>query len=104
MTIRGCELLFAPPTEASTVPRLSPYSFHNVSIQPVGKLLMSEIIRLPEVIKETGLSRSTIYRMIQEKVFPPQIKLVPNGRSSGWFRDEIEAWKQSRRNRDPWSV
>lgn len=63
---------------------------------------MSQIERLPQVMEETGLSRSTIYRMIQNGEFPPPIKLTPNGRASGWLRDEIEAWKESRIHRDSW--
>ena len=58
--------------------------------------------RLPQVIEETGLSRSTIYRMIQSGEFPPPIKLTPNGRASGWLQEEIENWKKSRVNRETW--
>ncbi|MCP5019075.1 MAG: AlpA family phage regulatory protein [Ketobacter sp.] len=63
---------------------------------------MTEIIRLPQLVEETGLSRSTIYRMIQNNEFPPPIKLTPNGRASGWLRNEYNAWKQSRIKREEW--
>ena len=63
---------------------------------------MANIIRLPQVMQETGLSRSTIYRLIQNQEFPPQIRLTQNGRASGWLRDEIDAWKQSRVKREAW--
>lgn len=61
---------------------------------------MSHILRLPEVIKETGLSRSTIYNLIKEGSFPPPIKL--SSRASGWLSDEIEHWKASRITRSHW--
>ena len=63
---------------------------------------MAQFVRLPQVMAEVGLSRSTIYRLIQNNEFPPQIRLTPNGRSSGWLREEIDAWKQSRVNREVW--
>lgn len=48
------------------------------------------IIRLPEVIKATGLSRSSIYKRISEGQFPKQISL--GGRASGWIEAEVEEW------------
>lgn len=48
------------------------------------------ILRLPEVMLRTGLSRSSIYARIQENAFPKQINL--GGRSSGWLESEISAW------------
>lgn len=48
------------------------------------------ILRLPEVMKRTGLSRSTIYMRIQEKTFPKQINL--SIRSTGWLESEITEW------------
>jgi prophage regulatory protein len=45
------------------------------------------MIKLPEVISVTGLSRSSIYLLIKKGNFPPQIKL--STRSSGWLWKEI---------------
>lgn len=42
----------------------------------------------------TGLSRSTIYRLIQEGQFPAPIKL--GERASGWRQSSLEAWIESR--------
>lgn len=50
------------------------------------------IIRLPEVIEITRLSRTTIYRLINEGRFPKQVKL--SVRASGWFEDEIAEWQK----------
>ena len=48
------------------------------------------ILRLPEVKQRTGLSRSSIYLRISNKVFPAPISL--GGRSVGWLEVEIEEW------------
>lgn len=48
------------------------------------------ILRLPEVIKITGLSRSSIYLMANNGEFPKQIAL--GKRSVGWVKAEIENW------------
>ncbi|WP_371762633.1 helix-turn-helix transcriptional regulator [Massilia sp.] len=52
------------------------------------------MIKLPEVISMTGLSRSSIYLLIKKGNFPPQIKL--STRSSGWLWREINSWLESR--------
>lgn len=52
------------------------------------------ILRLPEVIKITGLGRSTIYRDINLGNFPKPIKL--GEKSTGWLSSDISAWIESR--------
>jgi len=52
------------------------------------------IIRLPTVIEKIGKPRSSIYRMIQEGIFPKQIKL--GARSVGWLESEIDEWIKQR--------
>ena len=53
-----------------------------------GVLVMKQkIIKLPEVVTNTKLSRPTIYRLIKEGKFPKQIKL--SERSSGWIEQEV---------------
>ncbi len=54
----------------------------------------SGIARLPEVMKLTGLSKSTIYAMIDAGEFPMQISL--GGRAVGWLREEIWEWINKR--------
>ena len=53
----------------------------------------ASILRLPEVIKITGLSRSAIYDQIAAGRFPKQIKLT--SRSSGWVESEVSSWLDS---------
>jgi prophage regulatory protein len=52
------------------------------------------IIRLPAVIKKTGLSRSTIYGLLAKNMFPARIQLSP--RSMGFLEYEINAWLDER--------
>ena len=51
------------------------------------------LIRLKEVLRICGKSRSSVYEAIQKGQFPKPVKL--RGRSSGWIRSEIEHWVQS---------
>jgi len=51
---------------------------------------MVTIMRLPEVRRTTGLSRSTLYMRIAEGKFPRPINL--GGRAVGWLQSEVEAW------------
>jgi prophage regulatory protein len=50
----------------------------------------NNIIRLPRAIQKTGLSRSTIYALLNRGEFPQQIKLSP--RAMGFLESEIDAW------------
>jgi len=52
--------------------------------------MATTILRLPDVILRTGLSRSTIYLRIQENAFPKQISLGP--RAVGWLESEVQDW------------
>jgi prophage regulatory protein len=54
------------------------------------QFLSDRILRLPEVITKTGLSRSSIYTHVSEGIFPKQIRLGP--RSVGWSECEINEW------------
>ncbi len=54
----------------------------------------ARVWRLPEVIKQTGLSRSTIYEKIGNGEFPRQFNLGP--RSVGWLSDDVLGWIDSR--------
>ncbi len=56
--------------------------------------MASAIQRLPAVIARTGLSRSSIYKMIKEKQFPSPVLL--GERAVGWFESDIDSWLESR--------
>lgn len=51
------------------------------------------ILRLPAVLDRTGLSRSTLYRKIQEGTFPKQIAL--GVRTAGWRESAVSTWMQN---------
>jgi len=51
------------------------------------------ILRLPEVIKRTGIKRSTIYLKMQLDEFPQSISL--GARSCGWLESDIDSWISS---------
>jgi len=52
------------------------------------------ILRRPQVETRTGLSRSTIYAMMAEGVFPKPIRL--GKRAVGWPESVISEWLESR--------
>ena len=56
--------------------------------------MADSILRLPEVVKTTGLSRSTIYLHIAQKLFPKPISIGP--RAVGWLESDIQAWLEDR--------
>ncbi|WP_353954820.1 pyocin activator PrtN family protein [Pseudomonas siliginis] len=51
-------------------------------------------IRLTEVKRITGLSGSTIYKMVNEGKFPRQVSL--GGRAVAWVRSEVLTWGKAR--------
>ncbi|QDP01567.1 AlpA family transcriptional regulator [Thalassotalea sp. PS06] len=51
-----------------------------------------KILRLPEVIQKTGLSRSSIYLRINNGEFPKSISLGGRGRAVGWVESDIDNW------------
>lgn len=52
------------------------------------------MLKLPAVIRETALSRSSIYAAIAEGRFPAPVRI--GARSVAWRSEEIETWKQTR--------
>ena len=81
---------------------LSKYSSANESIYRIG-VFMSQIstqiptqriVRLPEVMDRTGLSRSSIYNFLSAGSFPSRIKL--GARSIGFLEADINDWISSK--------
>jgi len=52
------------------------------------------ILRFPEVKALSGLSRSTIWRLEREGLFPRRVQLSPN--AVGWKKSDISQWLESR--------
>jgi prophage regulatory protein len=63
---------------------------------PTSKNFRHEIIRMRETCKLCGVSRFTIYRLVQDGDFPTPIRITP--RCFGWKRGEILDWMESRRD------
>ncbi|WP_111559711.1 MULTISPECIES: AlpA family transcriptional regulator [Paracoccus] len=52
------------------------------------------ILRRPEVERLTGLSRSTIYRLMADGEFPKPVKLTR--KAVGWQQNTINEWLAQR--------
>ena len=55
---------------------------------------MTRFIRRPAVENRTGLSRSTIYLLMQNGKFPKPVRI--GGRAVAWPEAEVEAWLNAR--------
>ncbi len=53
-----------------------------------------QLLRIHEVTKLTGLSRSSIYKQMQLQNFPKGVKIT--SRSIAWPSDEIDLWVSER--------
>jgi prophage regulatory protein len=51
-------------------------------------------LRLGDVMRVTGLARSTAYRLMAENGFPAPCRL--SRRAVGWRRDDIAQWSAAR--------
>lgn len=92
--LRDAELLAATQTEMATlVARLWERPVSLPPTQPAAQT-QPHIIRLPEVCRVVGLSRSTVWKMASERRFPVPRRL--GGRSVGWLSTEVDAWMASR--------
>jgi prophage regulatory protein len=54
----------------------------------------AEFLRMPSVVRRTGLGRSTIYRLVAERKFPSPVKLA--ARAVAWRRSDLDRWSESR--------
>ena len=54
------------------------------------------ILRLPAVVKMTGISRSRIYVFMARKTYPFPRSLKLGSNMVGWRQSEVEAWLNAR--------
>ncbi len=54
-------------------------------------------LRLPDVLNQTGLGKTSIYHLIREGAFPKPVKI--SSRAVAWREGAIEAWKADRQDR-----
>jgi predicted DNA-binding transcriptional regulator AlpA len=52
------------------------------------------ILRTADVVRRTGLSRTTLWRLERQGEFPARVRLGLN--SVGWREDEIAQWIDAR--------
>jgi len=52
--------------------------------------VLDRLMRLEEVLSYTGLSRSELYRQIQEETFPRPVRV--GKRAVRWRESEVEEW------------
>ena len=68
--------------------------------------LRVRFLRLPEVQRRTGLSRSTIYVRLEQGLFPRPVSL--GARAVGWIESEVDEWIRERiaesRTEDAWTA
>ena len=54
------------------------------------------VLRQADVMRLTGLSRTTIWRRVRDGSFPPPIRLEPPGtRAKGWRQTDLQDWLDS---------
>ncbi len=56
--------------------------------------MTDKILRCRDVLETTGLSRSTIYRMMERDEFPKPTKL--GARAIGWRQSVVRGWIEER--------
>ena len=61
---------------------------------PPGNRAQPRFLRLPEVLKLVGVTRSTLYRWMDAGTFPKQIQLA--SRTVVWNEQEVTKWMEDR--------
>lgn len=72
----------------------APSSAPAAHLPPVSAPNQERFLRLPEVIHQCGLSRSTLYDLIARNAFPAQVSL--GGKNVAWLQSEVTAWMSER--------
>lgn len=55
---------------------------------------MDRLLRRPEVEAQVGLSRSTIYRLMDADAFPKPLKV--STKAVRWRQSDLDAWRESK--------
>ncbi|WP_163334786.1 MULTISPECIES: helix-turn-helix transcriptional regulator [Enterobacter cloacae complex] len=71
-----------------------PVSRSGAHLTPASAQPQERFLRLPEVIHQCGLSRSTLYDLIARNSFPAQVSL--GGKNVAWLQSEVTAWMAER--------
>lgn len=60
------------------------------------KIYTNKLLRIKKVQEITGLSKSYIYQLVKQGVFPRSILLIEGGSAVAWLESEIFSWVNSR--------
>lgn len=60
-----------------------------------------QFIRPRQVLEMIGVSRTTVWRMVQAGAFPRPVRIT--GRNCGFVLDNVEAWMKARAAGVPWA-
>lgn len=90
-----------------SIPKSSTFAADNSGSRYVAAF-QCQVIRLPEVQRVTGLSKSTIYAKMDpcspyhDPDWPKKVNLGP--RSVGWYCHEVIEWVESRSTSAAWGA
>lgn len=56
----------------------------------------NKLIRIKKVQEITGLSKSYIYQLVKQRVFPRSILLIEGGSAVAWLESDVLDWVDSR--------
>lgn len=70
--------------------RLQSGSSSSQSLAPSAPMFL----RMPAVVRLTGLGRSTIYRLMAESKFPRSVRL--GDRAVAWRQSDVDRWSEER--------
>ncbi|WP_145480295.1 helix-turn-helix transcriptional regulator [Yersinia similis] len=58
---------------------------------------VTRILKKKEVLNRSGISNSTLYRLMAHGLYPMPKKLTgEDGRAVGWLESDVETWLNSR--------
>ena len=72
----------------------APSSTPAALLTPVSAPVAERFLKLPEVLHQCGLSRSTLYDLISRNAFPSQVSL--GGKNVAWLQSEVTVWMSER--------
>ena len=76
------------------MPASNPASSSASATEPSAGAMPIAFLRLGDVMRVTGLARSTLYRLMAEHGFPAPCRL--GRRAVGWRSDDIAQWSAAR--------
>ncbi|HJW42603.1 MAG TPA: AlpA family phage regulatory protein [Rhizomicrobium sp.] len=87
--IVGCEDARPPLRSRDLLSEGQPGGLQTLPVAPVRLICMQEVEQL------TSLKRSTLYGLMRDGGFPPQVKITT--RRSAWILGEVVSWIEQRR-------